>query len=63
MLAWAKKNHEVHYGYENHAKVDAKSKLANGFATTPASVHIREEGRSTANRGKKNQKNRVEGQL
>lgn len=31
-----KKNHEVHYGYENHAKVDAKSKLVNGFATTPA---------------------------
>ena len=31
-----KKNHEVHYGYENHATVDAKSKLVNRFATTPA---------------------------
>ena len=34
-----KKNHEVHYGFKNHAKVDAKSKLVNGYATTPASVH------------------------
>ncbi len=23
---WTKKNHEVHYGYKNHAKVDAKTK-------------------------------------
>jgi IS5 family transposase len=36
---WAKKNHEVYYGYKNHAKVDAKSKLVSGYATTPASVH------------------------
>jgi IS5 family transposase len=36
---WAKKNHEVSYGYKNHAKVDAKSKLVSGYATTPASVH------------------------
>ena len=36
---WAKKNHEVHYGYKNHTKVDAKSKLVSGYATTPASVH------------------------
>jgi IS5 family transposase len=29
----------VHYGYKNHAKVDARSKLVSGYATTPASVH------------------------
>ncbi len=36
---WTKKNHEVHYGYKNHAKVDAKTKLVSGETTTPASVH------------------------
>lgn len=36
---WAKKNNEVHYGYKNHAKEDARSKLASGYTTTPASVH------------------------
>ena len=36
---WTKKNNEVHYGYKNHAKVDAKSKLVGAYATTPASVH------------------------
>jgi len=36
---WTKKNNEVHYGYKNHAKVDAKSKLVSAYATTPASVH------------------------
>jgi IS5 family transposase len=29
----------VHYGYKNHAKVDAKSKLVSGCVTTPSSVH------------------------
>lgn len=28
-----------HYGYKNHAKVDAKTKLVCGYATTAASVH------------------------
>lgn len=36
---WAVKNKETHYGYKNHLKVDAKSKLIIGFATTPANVH------------------------
>lgn len=36
---WTKKNNEVHYGYKNHAKVDAKSKLVSAYTTTPASVH------------------------
>jgi len=36
---WVKKNQETHYGYKNHAKVDAKSKLVTGFATTAAQVH------------------------
>ena len=36
---WTKKNNETHYGYKNHAKVDAKSKLVDGYATTAANVH------------------------
>lgn len=36
---WAKKNNETHYGYKNHAKVDAKSKLIVPHKTTPAHVH------------------------
>ena len=36
---WTKKNNEVHYGYKNHAKVDAKSKLIDKAKTTPAQVH------------------------
>jgi IS5 family transposase len=36
---WTKKNQETHYGYKNHAKVDAKSKLVDGYATTAANVH------------------------
>ena len=36
---WTKKNNESHYGYKNHAKVDAKSKLIDEYETTPAQVH------------------------
>ena len=36
---WTKKNNETHYGYKNHAKVDAKSKLIDKHVTTPANVH------------------------
>ena len=36
---WAQKNKETHFGYKNHAKVDAKSKLIIGSVTTRASVH------------------------
>jgi IS5 family transposase len=36
---WTKKNNEAHFGYKNHAKVDAKSKLIDSYATTTASVH------------------------
>ena len=36
---WAKKNQETHYGYKNHAKVDAKSKLIDKALTTSANVH------------------------
>lgn len=36
---WAKKNDETHYGYKNHAKVDAKSKLVIDYATSSANVH------------------------
>jgi IS5 family transposase len=36
---WTKKNNETHFGYKNHAKVDAKSKLIDKHTTTPANVH------------------------
>ena len=36
---WVKKNNVSHYGYKNHIKVDAKSKLVLNYATTNASVH------------------------
>lgn len=36
---WTKKNNEAHYGYKNHAKVDAKSKLIDKHRTTSANVH------------------------
>lgn len=36
---WSKKNQEVHYGYKNHVKIDAKSKLIIKGITTPGNVH------------------------
>jgi IS5 family transposase len=36
---WTKKNDERHYGYKNHVKADAKSKLIEAYAVTDASVH------------------------
>jgi len=36
---WTKKNQETHYGYKNHAKVDAKTKIVTGYKTTSAEVH------------------------
>ena len=36
---WTKKNDEKHYGYKNHVKVDAGSKLIDAFEVTAASVH------------------------
>lgn len=36
---WVKKNGENYYGYKNHAKVDAKSKLIDSYATSTASRH------------------------
>ena len=36
---WTKKNAEVHYGYKNHVKADAQSKLIETYAVTDASVH------------------------
>jgi IS5 family transposase len=36
---WAKKNNETHFGFKNHAKVDAKSKLIIKAKTTSANVH------------------------
>lgn len=36
---WAVKNKEVHFGYKDHAKVDAESKIITDYEVTPASVH------------------------
>ena len=36
---WTKKNDETHYGYKDHVKVDADSKIITDYATTPANVH------------------------
>ena len=36
---WTKKNFQSYYGYKNHAKVDAKSKLIDTYQVTDASVH------------------------
>lgn len=36
---WTKKNSEVHYGWKNHVKADAKTKLILSSSTTSASVH------------------------
>lgn len=36
---WTKKNDQNFYGYKNHTKVDAKSKLIDRYTVTDASVH------------------------
>jgi transposase, IS5 family len=36
---WTKKNDERHYGYKNHVKADAQSKLIEKYVVTDASVH------------------------
>lgn len=36
---WTKKNNETHYGYKDHVKVDADSKLIVTYEVTDASVH------------------------
>ena len=36
---WVTKNKERHYGYKNHVKVDAKTKLITKYTTSSASVH------------------------
>lgn len=36
---WTVKNKERHYGYKDHAKVDAESKIITDYAVTAASVH------------------------
>lgn len=40
---WTKKGDETHYGYKNHAKVDAASKLIVAWEVTPANVHDSQE--------------------
>lgn len=36
---WTIKNKERHFGYKDHVKVDAESKLITGYSVTDASVH------------------------
>ena len=36
---WTCKNKEVHYGYKNHIKADAKTKIIVHYTTSSASVH------------------------
>ena len=36
---WTKKRDETYYGYKDHAKVDADSKLILDYVVTPANVH------------------------
>lgn len=36
---WTKKNSQNYYGYKNHTKVDAQSKLIDTYEVTDASVH------------------------
>ena len=40
---WTKKGDETHYGYKDHVKVDADSKLIVDYAVTPANVHDNKE--------------------
>ncbi|AEF82253.1 IS5 family transposase [Leadbettera azotonutricia] len=40
---WATKNKERHYGYKDHVKIDAESKLITKFSTTSAAVHDSQE--------------------
>ena len=40
---WTKKNFQNYYGYKNHAKIDAKSKLIDSYTVTDASVHDSQE--------------------
>jgi len=40
---WTKKNHEVHFGYKDHIKVDADSKIITKYAVTSANVHDSQE--------------------
>ena len=36
---WTKKNNEVHFGYKDHVKCDADSKLITNYAVTDATLH------------------------
>lgn len=36
---WTKKNNTAYYGYKNHVKVDAGSKLIEKYAVSPANMH------------------------
>jgi len=41
--SWTKKNGQNYYGYKNHAKIDAGSKLIDTYAVSKASTHDSQE--------------------
>ena len=45
---WTKKRNETFFGYKNHAKVCAKTKLITGYDTTSASLMIQRELRNSS---------------
>lgn len=52
---WTKKNGKSYYGYKNHVKADAKSKLIDSYAVTDASVHDSQETGNLLNEKDKEQ--------
>lgn len=50
---WARKGNERHFGYKNHVKSDAKSKLITDYKVTAASVHESTELKELVNKNDK----------
>ena len=52
---WTKKNGSSYYGYKNHVKVDAKSKIIQSYTVTSAEVHDSQEMEALLNDGDEGQ--------
>lgn len=52
---WTKKNGRNYYGYKNHIKADAKSKLIDTYTVTDASVHDSQETEAVLSEADKGQ--------
>ena len=50
---WAMKRKETHYGYKNHVKADAKTKIITKYTVTTASVHDSNEFKNLVDKGDK----------